>query len=101
MEMAVRKWEKAANKVKMSGSVEKKVNRNTKKHRWAHTTFSNLKWARKFHIVVVQNNVKEMYQKVWCARARLLLLLFFLLGHVATVAKFLDQTTNQKRHLTK
>ena len=24
MEMAVRKWEKAANKVKMSGSVEKK-----------------------------------------------------------------------------
>ena len=63
MEMAVRKWEKAANKVKTSDSVAKKVNRNTTKHRWAHTTLSNIKWARKFHIVVVQNNVKEMYKK--------------------------------------
>ena len=40
---------------------------------WAHTTYSNIK----FHIVVVQNNVKEMYKKVCCARARLLLLFFF------------------------
>ena len=56
MGMAVRKWEKAANKVKMNGSVEKKMNRNTTKNRWAYTTFSNIK----FHIVVVQNNVKEM-----------------------------------------
>ena len=100
MEMAVRKWEKAANKVKMSDSVEKKVNRNMIKHWWAHATFSNIKLVRKFHIVVVETKVKEMYKKVCCASARLLLL-FFWLGYVATVANFLDQTTNEKRHLTK
>ena len=40
----------------------KKSEQEHDKHRWAHT-FSNIKWARKFHIVVVQNNVKEMYKK--------------------------------------
>ena len=70
------------------------------KHWWAHATFFNVKWVRKFHIVVVETKVKEMYKNVCGASARLLLL-FFWLGNVATVAKFLDQTTNQKRHLTK
>ena len=57
---------------------------------WAHTTYSNIK----FHIVVVQNNVKEMYT------SKVVVVVFFLLIF-ATVAKFLDQTTKQKRHSTK
>ena len=100
MEMAVRKWEKAANEVKMNGSVEKKVNRNTTKNRWAYTTFSNIK----FHIVVVQNNVKEMQKKSVLWICKVVVVAFFFanreeksLRHVAIV----DQTTNQKRHLTK
>ena len=49
----------AVNKVKMSGS-EKKVNRNT-------CNISSVKRVTgkfwKFHVVVVQNNGKEMYKK--------------------------------------
>ena len=54
---AVRKWEMlAATKVKMSVS-EKKVNQNT------YDISSSKRVTRKFHVVAVQNNGKEMYQK--------------------------------------
>ena len=52
----------AVNKVKMSGS-EKKVNRNT------YNIFSIKRVTGKFwkfHVVVAQNNGKEMYQKKAC-----------------------------------
>ena len=50
-------------KVKMSGSEKKKVNENT-------YDISSIKRVTKkfwkFHVVVVQNNGKEMYKKVCC-----------------------------------
>ena len=46
----------AATKVEMNGN-EKKVNRNT------YNTSSIKRVTRKFHVVVVQNNGKEVYQK--------------------------------------
>ena len=54
---SVRKWEMlATNKVKMSSS-EKKVSRNT-------YNISSIKCVtRKFHVIFVQNNGKEIYIK--------------------------------------
>ena len=47
-------------KVKMSGSEKKKVNKNT-------YNISSIKCVtRKFYVLVVQNNSKEMYKKVCC-----------------------------------
>ena len=100
MEIGGEKMRKSGQQGENERQCRKEVNRNMTKHWWAHTTFSNIKWVRKFHIVVVQNNVKEMYKIVWCGRVRLLMLLF-LLGHIATGVKVLHQTTNQKRHITK
>ena len=54
---AVRKWEMlAATEVKMSGSEKKKTNKQTMNK----NTLGSF-W--KFHVVVVQNNVTEMYKK--------------------------------------
>ena len=44
-------------KEKMSGSEKKKVNKNT------YEISSVKRVTRKFHVVVVQNNGKEMYKK--------------------------------------
>ena len=50
-----------ATEVKMSGSDQKKANRNT------YAIFSIKSVTRKFHVVVEQNNGKDIYQKVCCA----------------------------------
>ena len=56
---AVRKWEMlAATKVKISGSERKKVIRIT------YDISSIKRVTRKFHVVVVQTNGKEVYKKV-------------------------------------
>ena len=55
----------AATKVKMSGSKKKKK----KKKKMSKNTYdiSSIKRiSRKFQVVVVQNNGKEMYKKVCC-----------------------------------
>ena len=54
----------AANKVKMSGS-EKKVNRNNSNKIFCEQSSFIKRVARKFRVVVVQNNGKEMYKKVF------------------------------------
>ena len=58
---AMRKWEMlAAAKVKIIGSEKKYANKNT-------CDISPVKLvARKFHVVVYQNNGKEMYKRVYC-----------------------------------
>ena len=50
----------AASKLKMSGS-EKIANRNT-----SNKTFFSIKCVTEYRVVVVQNNGKEMYKKVYC-----------------------------------
>ena len=62
--------QREASKVKMSGS-ERKANRNTdqlnKSSVSTYDIFFPIKCVtRKFHVVVVQNNGKEMYKKVCC-----------------------------------
>ena len=47
----------AATSVKMSDNEKKKVNKNT------YEISSVKRVTRKFHVVVVQNNGKEMYKK--------------------------------------
>ena len=54
----------ASSKVKMSGSEKIKVNRNTR------TCLT-----RKSHVLIAQNNGKEMY-KMFAARAKLLIIFF-------------------------
>ena len=64
---AVRTWEMvAATKVEMSGS-EKKTHEHVR--HFLHKTCDSF-W--KFHVVVVQNNGKEMYEKRCAASAKLL-----------------------------
>ena len=54
----MKKWEVlAATNVKMSDNEKKKVNKNT------YEISSVKRVTRKFHVVVVQNNGKEMYKK--------------------------------------
>ena len=63
----------AATKMKMSGSTEKKKKKKTYTQKNTYDVFSTRKRVtRNFlefsvHIVVVQNNGKEMYKKVCCA----------------------------------
>ena len=54
----------AASKVKMSGSEKIKANRNTR---------TCVAW--KSHVIIAQNNGKEMY-KMFAARANLLIIFF-------------------------
>ena len=62
----------AATKMKMSGSTEKKKKKKTYTQKNTYDVFSTRKRVtRNFlefsvHIVVVQNNGKEMYKKVCC-----------------------------------
>ena len=64
--------QREASKVKMSGR-ERKANRNNdqlnKSLVSTYDIFFPIKCVtRKFHVVVVQNNGKEMYKKVCCTR---------------------------------
>ena len=63
----------AASKLKMSGS-EKIANRNT-----SNQTFFSIKCVTEYRVVVVQNNGKEMYKKVYCMYKVVFLLLIRLL----------------------
>ena len=53
----------AASKVKISGNEEKEVNRNAYDISYIKRVLEGF-W--KFLVVVVQNNGKEMYKKVYC-----------------------------------
>ena len=57
----------AASKVKVSSS-KQKANRNTSNKTFGEHIrhFLHKMGTRKFHDVVVQNNIKEMYKKVCC-----------------------------------
>ena len=62
--------QREASKVKMSGS-ERKANRNTDQLNKSLVSTCDIFFpiksvTRKFHVVVVQNNGKEMYKKVCC-----------------------------------
>ena len=54
----------AATKVKMSGS--EKTEWTEHKHFLHKTRKQEAKHEKKFHVLVVQNNGKEMYKKVCC-----------------------------------
>ena len=71
----------AASKVKMSGS-EKIANRNTSnkifgEHIRYFISIKSVTRLRKFHVVVVQSNGKEMYKKV-CFTCRVIFLLLLI-----------------------
>ena len=60
-----------ASKLKMSGSEKIKANMNTSNKTFGehHMTIPPWKYfvTRKFRVLVVQNNGKEMYQKLCCS----------------------------------
>ena len=71
----------------MSGS-EKKANRNTSNKVFGKNIrhfFSIKCLPRKFYVVVVQNNGKEIYKKVSAARAKLFFLLLIRLNFSAVL----------------
>ena len=80
----------------MSGSARKKVNRNPTKHMVSTYDIFQHKVSHCSRAKQRQRNV----QKSVLRTCKVVVVVFFLLIF-ATVAKFLDQTTNQKRHSTK
>ena len=83
--------------MKMSGSVEKK---SEQEHDKKSVSIYDIFQHKVSHCSRAKQRQRNV-QKSVVRTCKVVVFVFFLLGHVATVAKFLDQTTNQKRHLTK
>ena len=61
-------------KVKISGNKKSEQENKQQNLWWAYKTFFSIKCVtRKFHFVVVQNNIKEMTAKTCAARAKFFL----------------------------
>ena len=56
----------------MQGENEKKKKKKKRGTKTRTTLFSSIKHVRKFHVLVVQNNGKEMYKKKYAATSKLL-----------------------------
>ena len=85
----------------MSDSVEKKSEQEHDKTLVSTCDIFQRKMSQEVSHCSRGNQGQRNVQKCVLRKCKVVVVVFFWLGNVATVAKFLDQTTNQKRHLTK